>query len=232
MFFGREKEVKQLIASLSSDRNVILSGMYGMGRTSLVRHAAQVMKREWEFIFADFSETPDRVCRGLENRLSKETVYKRKAVPIRYKSRRRRLAATVSKGSRQHVLVLDNIAKLTAHKLNLIRYWVAESSFRFVAITESFLSEDELLALRLALLPADVAKLRRLPIKASMEMIRARSEGRKPPLTDQEVKAMAFAARGYPLGIVELTSMPGTASPSKRFAGANNGALDGGKSDD
>jgi hypothetical protein len=49
--------------------------------------------------------------------------------------------------------VLDNIAKLTAQKLNLIRYWVAEGSFQFVAVTEAFLAEDELQALRLALLP-------------------------------------------------------------------------------
>ena len=232
MFFAREKETKQLIASLSSGRNVILSGMYGIGRTSLVRQVARLMQGKRDFLFADFSNTPDRVCRELDNRLSRETIYKKKAAPVRYKSRRRRLAATVSKGAGQHVLVLDNIAKLTAQKLNLIRYWVSESSFQFVAITETFLGEDELLALRLALLPADVMRIGRLPMKDSMEMIRARAEGRNPSLTEQELKAVALAARGYPLGIVELLSTPAMGGRSKRQAAVHGAAVDKGKSDD
>ena len=128
--------------------------------------------------------------------------------------------------------MLDNIAKLTAQKLNLIRYWVLESSFQFVAITEMFLGEDELLALRLALLPADVMRIGRLPMKDSMEMIRARAEGRNPPLTEQELKAVALAARGYPLGIVELVSAPAMGGRSKRQAAVHGAAVDRGKSDD
>jgi hypothetical protein len=69
--------------------------------------------------------------------------------------------------------VLDNIAKLTAQKLNLIRYWVSESTFRFVAVTETFLGEDEFRALRLALLPADVMRIKRLTMSEAMEMVRA-----------------------------------------------------------
>jgi len=128
--------------------------------------------------------------------------------------------------------VLDNIAKLTAQKLNLIRYWVSESSFQFVAITETFLGEDEFLALRLALLPADVMMIRRLPIKESMKMIRARAEGRNPSLTEQELKAVALAAHGYPLGIVELMSTPAMGGRSKRQSAVHGAAVDRGKSDD
>ena len=133
MFFGRQSETKQLIASLSSGRNVILSGIYGMGRTSLVRHVGRIMEGKWKFLFADFSKTPDQVCRELESQLKKETFTRKRPIPVRYKSRRRRLAAAASKEPIPHVLVLDNIAKLTAQKLSLIRYWVLESSFLFVA---------------------------------------------------------------------------------------------------
>jgi len=78
MFFGRQSETKQFIASLSSGRNVILSGKYGMGRTSLVRHVGRNMQGKWKFLFADFSKTPDQVCRELVSQLKKEIIYKKK----------------------------------------------------------------------------------------------------------------------------------------------------------
>lgn len=228
-FFGRERETRQMIASLSAARNVILSGTYGMGRTSLVRHVARLLQGEMEFLFADFSNTPDRVCRELERRLAAGTRYRKKAAPVPYKSRRRRLAAAAPKGAGRRVLVLDNIAKLTAQKLNLIRYWASESAFRFVAVTETFLGEDEFRALRLALLPADVMRIKRLTMSEAMEMVRALAEGRNPSLAEQELKAVALAARGYPLGIVELLPAPGR---SKRPAAAVGAAPDRGNTDD
>jgi len=219
MFFGRQIETKQLIASLSSGRNVILSGKYGMGRTSLVRHVARVMRGKWKFLFTDFSKTPDQVCRELESQLKREIIYKKKAEPVRYKSRRRRLAAA-SKEPIPHVLVLDNIAKLTAQKLALIRYWVMEGSFLFVAVTETLIDEGEFLALRLALLPADVMQIRRMQMKDSMEMIRACAERFKLSWTDQQLRAAALVTRGYPLGIVDLISGSGRTAGSHRRVAA------------
>lgn len=209
MFFGRQSETKQLVATLSAGRNVILSGKYGMGRTSLVRYVARIMQVKWNFLFADFSMTPDQVCRELESQMKKETIYKKQATWVHYKSRRRRLVNAASKERIPYVLVLDNIAKLTAQKLTLIRYWAMESSFIFVAITETFIAESEFLSLRMALLPADVMHIRRMHISESIEMIRSYAERCNLSWTDQQLRAAALVTRGYPLGIVELISRSG-----------------------
>jgi hypothetical protein len=220
MFIGRERETKQVITSLSSGRSVILSGKYGIGRTSLVRHVARVMRGKWNFLFADFSRTPDQVCRELEGQLKQETIYKKQAAPVRYKSRRRRLAAAASKERIPSVLVLDNIAKLTAQKLTLIRYWAMESSFLFVAVTETFIAETELLSLRMVLLPADIMHIKRMQMGESVEMIRSCVEGCNLSWTDQQVRAAALVTRGYPLGIVELISGSGRTAGSHRRVAA------------
>ena len=229
MFIGREKETKQLIASLSLDRNVILSGKFGIGRTSLVRHVTRIMQEKWKFLFTDFSRTPDQVCRELESQLKKGMIYKKQAIPVRYKTIRRRIAAA-SKEPMRHVLVLDNIAKLTAQKLTLISYWIAEGSFLFVAVTETFVAESELLALRMALLPVDRMNMKRMQMKDSMEMIRAYAEVQNLSWTDQQMKATALITRGYPLGIVEFMSMPEASARSGRHdtsdAGAVNPSMD------
>jgi len=48
-FVGREKEIEQMKEALERGKNVIVSGKYGMGRTSLIKHAADAMKDRWRF---------------------------------------------------------------------------------------------------------------------------------------------------------------------------------------
>jgi len=179
--------------------------MFGIGRTSLVRHIAKITQDKWKFLFADFSRNPDQVCRELEKQLKSDIFYKRPNVEG-YKSRRRQVVSLVSRDSTPHVFVLDNIAKLTAQKLSLIRYFVSEGSFLLVAITESFITDDELLALRMALLPADQMTLKRMQKHDSIGMIRAYAEVNSLSWADKQYRTAALITRGYPLGIVEFMS--------------------------
>jgi len=82
--------------------------MFGIGRTSLVRHIAKITQDKWKFLFADFSRNPDQVCRELEKQLKSDIFYKRPNVEG-YKSRRRQVVSLVSRDSTPHVFVLDNI---------------------------------------------------------------------------------------------------------------------------
>ena len=204
-FIGRQREIRQCIDSLSSGRNLILSGKFGIGRTSLVRHVARITNEKWKFLFADFSENPNQVCRKLEKQLNRSISYNKPTLKG-YKSRRRKIISLVSADPVSHILVLDNIAKLTAQKLNLIRYFVSDNSFFTIAITESFLAADELFALRMALLPADQMTLRRLRMSESIEMIRTYLENNRLAWGDEQLRTAAIITRGYPLGMVEFIS--------------------------
>jgi MoxR-like ATPase len=42
IFVGRKKEITAILKSLEKGENVILTGHYGMGRTSLIRHISQL----------------------------------------------------------------------------------------------------------------------------------------------------------------------------------------------
>jgi hypothetical protein len=55
-FVGRKHEIAVILKSLRQNRNVILSGKYGVGRSSLVKHIARLNPETWQFLFADFSK--------------------------------------------------------------------------------------------------------------------------------------------------------------------------------
>ena len=127
---------------------MILTGKYGIGRTSLIKHIADSIENRWRFIFVDFSQAPGKVCRVLIDELLPKSKGRKRAEILGYKSNRFRISNLDFTDKRQHVLVLDNIAKLSAQKLDLIRYFVMAKRFRFVAIVENFMRGEELFVLR------------------------------------------------------------------------------------
>lgn len=45
-FLGRKKEIEQIKEALEGGKNLIVSGKYGMGRTSLIKQVAEGMQNE------------------------------------------------------------------------------------------------------------------------------------------------------------------------------------------
>ncbi len=88
--------------------------------------------------------------------------YRKEVEFSKYRSARFRIVSRDLSDSRKHVLVLDNIAKLSAPKLDLIRYIAWEKRFQFVAIVERFISKDDLWRLRVRLYPAEIIMLQYL----------------------------------------------------------------------
>jgi len=170
-FVGREKELTWLSRELNRGRNITITGKYGMGKTSLVRELskrqAAVPKGSGKlnFIFLDFFQTPGELCLRLQKELSIRRD-RREMACLTYRQRRSRIAVKAAASSKKHIVILDNITSLTSPKLSLIRYFILERSFQFIALADASLSEREFFLLRSALLPAGVlAQFQQVAVK-------------------------------------------------------------------
>jgi len=203
-FVGREKEIGQIREVLEEGKNVIVSGKYGMGRTRLIKHISEMMRKETRFLFLDFSETPGKLCERLVTELWPQRKRKGRDQFSRYRSARFRIVSLNLNDRRKHVLVLDNIAKLSAQKLDFIRYLAWEKRFQFVAIMESFMSKEDLLRLRVQLFPAEIMRLQRLDQMDVFAFYQQLSERHGLDWTVGHLKNLAEITGGYPLRMEEI----------------------------
>jgi len=207
MFFvGREKEISLIIKALKRGDNVILAGKYGIGRTSLIKYVADTTRNRWRFIFVDFSKTPGKVCGLLIDELLPKGKGKTRGEILGYKSNRFRISNLDFADRRQHVLVLDNIAKLSAQKLDLIRYLAMAKRFRFVAIVENFMREDDLFVLRARLSNALLINIPHLGMEAAREYFRHFSGQHHFHWSESQVNHLAEMTGGYPVGMKEVVT--------------------------
>lgn len=202
-FVGREKETKIIIKALERGNNIVLMGKYGIGRSSLAKHIEALTKDRWRFVFVDFSQTPGKVTAQLLAELLPEK-RKNKDHYIRYKSGRFLIVSQELKDKRKHILVFDNIAKLTAQKIQLIRYLILESKFQYIAIAESFLPKEDFFLLRAALLPAEVIMLPYLSEDSTKKLLCHLADKYSLHWSEQRLYMLVSATRGYPLGVHEV----------------------------
>jgi len=212
-FVGREKETRQIIKALKRGDNVILKGKYGIGRTSLCRHVAEIGRDRWNFISLDFSQTPAKVCSHLASNLLPKTNVK----AMGYRQNRFRIANLGFDGQRQPVLVLDDIGKLTPPKMDLIRYLAMARRFRFVAVVENFLKADKLSLLRGWLHPALLLNIAYLGEQPTREFFRHFSEKYHIRWIEEEINNLAEMSGGYPLGMKEIVTRRLAREESREF---------------
>jgi len=201
-FVGRQKEISHIKEALEEGNNVIVVGKYGMGRTSLIKHLASAMKDHWRFVFIDFSKTPGSVCNYLLAELFPMQEFDRKYV--KYRPSRFRIATLALEDHRKHVLVLDNVSKLSAQKLDFIRYLTWERRFQFVSIAERYLPTDGLFRLRVWMNPSIVITLHHLSTSSVIQFFRKLSEENQLGWTERQIKDLAEVTGGYPLRMKEI----------------------------
>jgi hypothetical protein len=203
-FVGRKKEVEEIVRALDQGNHVIVRGKFGMGRTSLIRHVATVLRGRWRFVFADLARTPGAVCAELIGALWPEERRSDAVKPQRYKSNRSRLVRGELPSQSQYGLVLDNMGELTVRKLSLIKYLVSHGRFRLVAIVEDFLGDRDLFRLRTHLFPAVLLNLPRLAPRSVQDFLRHCSTEYHFGWTEGQIANMLDMIGGYPRSMNEV----------------------------
>ena len=201
-FVGRESEIGQIKEALEEEKNVILSGRHGMGRTSLIHRIAETTKDKWRFVFVDFSKTPGDVCDHLLADLFPVQEFDRKH--MKYRSSRFRISTLAFDDGRKRILVLDNVSKLSAQKLDLLRYLTWEKRFQFVSIAEGFLSSNDLFRLRVRMNPSILITLHHLSASDVVQFYRQLSREHRLGWTEGRIKNLAEVTGGYPLRMKEI----------------------------
>ena len=203
MFFvGREKETKAILRALEDGRNVILKGPYGIGRTALARHVAEIIGEDRVFHFIDFSRTPREMCEALARELRKGSKGKKRWEPMLYKSERYRILHGDFGDGKRHIIVFDNVSKLTRAKVSMLRRFAEERRFQTLTIAERFIREGDEAALRLLMAPSVVVAIGYLNDVDTRLLVQKLAERNGLRWDERRIRLHADSAGGYPLGIV------------------------------
>lgn len=200
-FVGREPEIARVETALEADRNVILVGKSGIGRTALARETAR-RNGAWRCAFADFGDAGAMICASILAQLSGRSWHAlHETAPARQLARA--VAAYVpAKRVRRVVIVLDDVAKLTRPKLDLLRLLREPQRLAFVAILECFVTSEDVMRMRIALDPAIVIQLEALDAAVSARFFSEAAEEFDLPWSKADVELLARTVHGYPLEMV------------------------------
>jgi len=215
MFVGREQEIQWLMKTLKDGLHPVLVGKYGIGRTSLISHLADVSDRDWTFIFLDASQSPAALCRILYSQLPSPSQLS--GDPFGFRGLRY-LVLNTPLGKRKTVLVWDNVARLSYAKLDLLKRLVTCDRFLIVAIVEEFLPADEFKRLRMIFAPAPVLSLSYLPPSDSLEFFRRSATQLGLELPEERLKQLVTLAHGFPLELTRQLAKLSTLMSKRREA--------------
>ena len=202
-FVGRRRELAGLRAELVAGRNAIVTGPCGIGRTALVRHLARSMAREWRFVFVDGSRGGGQICRELFSALfTRGETSEGGRLP--YQSVRYRIVTVPPQDPRRHVLVLDDMARVSTPKLDLVRWLVRAGRFRLLAVVEAFMPAADLARLRAAMLARSPLRLGPLRLREAEMFFEQSAAAHGLSWSSEWIHALAEISGGFPRGMREL----------------------------
>lgn len=202
-FVGRQRESAWLRRELEAGRSAVVTGAFGSGRTALVRHLAGEMEREWSFVAADMDRAPAAVWRDLYAGLFPRA-WRKLREPKTAQWTRFRVLTRRPEDRRRHALVLDNVARLSPQRLDLLRR--LRERHPVVAIVEDFLPAAAKAELCAALWARAPLRLGPLSLDAAVAYFEACGRAHGLGWGRGEVLGLARATGGFPLGMREAVS--------------------------
>jgi hypothetical protein len=198
-FIGRQREITAVIKSLKQNRNIVLNGRYGAGRSCLVKHISKLCSETWQFLFADFSKTSARCCNDMIKQLASGRSKAQQDRYARLIHAKDILTSRKEPADLPRVVVLDNIGKISRQKLAFIRDLRLDSDLLFLAITESFLPAADRFRLRSTLYPSDVLTLHNLKRKETVAFFKNFSRRKRLGWSESFIQMLAASTGGYAL---------------------------------
>lgn len=172
-FVGRTRELRCLREWLKAGRSVVLTGIFGSGRTALVRQIAAELSDRYRFMFLE----PD-VTRAELRRLVR--------------------LATVAKESRPMVLVIDDVCRLTPQKQTRWRE-LTQNGVQVVLIVERSVPSEMLSIIRASLGAAPLLSIGPLSPRATREYVIECSKRFGLGWNPTEIHGTARSTGGIPL---------------------------------
>ncbi len=204
IFVGRENEKKKIMEALQLGGNIILSGKFGIGRTSLIKEVARLLGEQRLFLFVDFAQTPSKISEKIVKGLHISALLKKSGKKMGYKSMRYRITTFRSSIENKPVIVLDNVANLTRQKIIFLRHLIEEQNFQFIAIVENFLSKNNLFEIKALLLPAKTLILCHFKKEDIKNLLSIYAKQHQFRWTENYINNLATLSNGYPLGLAEM----------------------------
>lgn len=208
-FVGREKETARIVAALSAGRHVVVTGRFGMGKSALARHIAELAAPSHPFLFASASVGPARICGALVAQLPTRRGNRapRRPPATSYLGLRARLVAASLQGTGP-VVVLDDISRVTAPKAALVRH-LAFAGIPLIALLDTGLPERDRRRLLAWLEPAEKVRLGPLSLAESADLLARLSTKLGLGWSREDVAARARVSGGYPLRLWEIATRDG-----------------------
>ena len=185
-FVGRARELQELQRLLAAHRNIVITGVFGSGRTTLVRQLQCLLERRFRFVFTDSSHTRAAI---------------RQAVANAFALARSRNSRGPDSTSPRVVLVLDDVVRVTPQRARFIRETLASERIQMIVIADRTVKSDALLRLRATLGSAPVVQLGPLTASDVERYVSRRIEGTRVVWSRSELRAIARSTHGYPLGM-------------------------------
>lgn len=208
-FVGRNKEISQITSALAAERNIILRGKYGIGRSTLVRHIADLLKLVRPFWHLDLNFTPDEVCR----KILAEICPKEKKTNLHrgYKSLRKALCEVGAGSAQKVVLVLDNVDMLTPARLDFFHFLAMADVFSFIVIVDDSMDQKDMELTRATLQLTCRITLSYLGKREVQQYFKHYTQKYQWHWSQTEIEKQSRLTRGYPLFMAKRV-----------FAGLNN----------